>query len=59
MAFPLNNPIPALVFAFLSAIPVMGYDFAPVDRLVEDSLDAFGDSVVVVIHFRDVQEPDR
>jgi CubicO group peptidase (beta-lactamase class C family) len=49
MAFIPNNSIPALAFALLSAFPAMGYDFSQVDRLVEDSLAAFGDSVVVVI----------
>jgi len=39
----------AAVACMVTALPVMGYDFAALDKMVADSLAAFGDSVVVVI----------
>lgn len=45
-----SNPrLGAGALLLLSALPSVAYDFSAVDRLLEDSLSAFGDSVAVVI----------
>lgn len=41
---------PMATLLLLSVLPSRAYDFSAVDRLLEDSLVAFGDSVSVVIH---------